>query len=487
MSVQCQFLTEDEKHKIHRESVRILEEVGVKFHSGKALKILADNGAKVDNDSGIARIPEDMVQQALETAPKSFVLGARVPEYDFPLPSTYSGWVLDNGGIFTRDFNTGERRPCNYQDHIDFLKVFDEMKLASVVWPTTVNDFPAQSATLRKDISSFMFSWHHIQDELNHPREVPYIIEALTAILGDEDAVRERHLYSVIYCTLAPLVHEGGMCDAYLELCQFDVPICVFPMPCAGSTGPASLFSNIAMGNAEALSGLTLFQMARPGTPILFGDASGNTNMATGGFLEGSPEMVLQTGARSEMAKFYNLPDNQAGCLTDAKDHGPQAIMEKLVTTLPLVMMGVDLVQGPGALETSNVMTLEQIVVDDEIACMCKRLKDGVDMSEAKNYFDDIREVKPGGHFLTRPNTVKACRSSEFFMPQLADRNTFDQWVALGRPDIYDKAREKVEEILASPQKNPLPDDVIGKLEDIMRRADEELKNNSKSQAPNNK
>ena len=128
------------------------------------------------------------------------------------------------------------------------------MKLASVVWPTTVSDFPAQSAALRKDISSFMFSWHHIQDELNHPAEVPYIIEALTAILGDDDAVRERHLYSVIYCTLAPLVHEGGMCDAYLELCQFDVPICVFPMPCAGSTGLASLFSNIAMGNAEALS-----------------------------------------------------------------------------------------------------------------------------------------------------------------------------------------------------------------------------------------
>jgi trimethylamine--corrinoid protein Co-methyltransferase len=122
------------------------------------------------------------------------------------------------------------------------------------------------------------------------------------------------------------------------------------------------------------------------------------------------------------------------------------------------------------------MMTLEQIVVDDEIACLCKRLKDGVDMSDAKNYFEDIKEVKPGGHFLAQPNTIEACRSSEFFLPQLADRNTFEQWVELGRPDVYDKAREKVVDILASPQKNPLPDDVIGKLEDIMRRADEELK-----------
>jgi len=186
--------------------------------------------------------------------------------------------------------------------------------------------------------------------------------------------------------------------------------------------------------------------------------------------------MVLQTAARGEMARFYELPNEQAGCLTDAKDHGPQAVMEKLLTTLPLVMVGVDLIQGPGALETSNLMTLEQIVVDDEIACMCKRLKDGVDMSEAKNYFDDIRDVQPGGHFLTRSSTLKACRSSEFFMPQLIDRNSFDQWVALGRPDIYDKARQKVDAILSGPPKNPLPDDVIGKLEDIMRRADEKLK-----------
>ena len=476
MSMQCQILTEDDKQKIHAESIRILAEVGAKSLSPRALRILEDNGAKVDTDTQIARIPEEMVQQALKTAPKSFVLGSRVKENDFQLPSSYSGYVLDNGGIFTRDSKTGERRRCNYQDHIDFLRVFDEMKLASVIWPASVSEFPNQSANLREDISSFIYSTCHIQDELTHVTEVPYMVEAMVAILGSEDAVKERHLYSVVYCTLAPLQHEGGMCDAYLELIQVDAPICIFPMPCAGSTGPASLFSNIAMGNAEALSALTLFQMARPGTPVIFGDASGSTNFAVGNFLEGSPEMVLQSGARGEMAKFYNLPDTQAGCLTDAKDHGPQAVMEKLVTTLPLVMLGVDLVQGPGALETSNMMTLEQIVVDDEIACLCKRLKDGVDMSAAKNYFEDIKEVQPGGHFLSQPSTVEACRSSEFFMPQLCDRNTFEQWVELGRPDVYDKAREKVEEILATPQKNPLPDDVIGKLEDIMRRADEELK-----------
>ena len=104
------------------------------------------------------------------------------------------------------------------------------------------------------------------------------------------------------------------------------------------------------------------------------------------------------------------------------------------------------------------------------------RLCDGIDLSAAKDYFEDIKEVGPNGHFLTQANTLTACRSSEFMLPALCDRSTYEDWMALGRPDIYDRARERVEEILASPQKNPLPDDVIGKLKDIMRRADEELK-----------
>ncbi len=475
MLTQAQFLSKEEQQIIHNESIRILEEVGALFHSDKALDILRRNGAKVDEASKIAKISAEMVTEALKTAPKSFVCGARVAENDFALPSTFSGYVLDNGGIFTRDFKTGERRNATEQDHYEFLRVFDEMKLATMVWGTSVQN-PRPYNLIQKILTSYMHSSLHIQDELSRQKEVPFIIEGLEAILGSSDEVKKRKLFSVIYCTLAPLVHEGHMCDAYLDLIEYEQPICVFPMACAGSTGPASLFSNIALGNAEALSALVLFQMAKPGCPVIFGDASGSTNFSSGGFLEGSPEMVLQSAARGEMARFYGLPNEQAGCLTDAKEHGSQAISEKMITTLPLVMAGVDLVQGPGALETSNMMSLEQIVVDDEIACFCKRIRDGIDISESKNYFDDIKDVKPGGHFLEQMNTVKACRSDEFYSPSLCDRNTYEQWDDFGRADMYDKAKERVEEILASPQKNPLPSDVIGKLEDIISRANEELK-----------
>jgi trimethylamine--corrinoid protein Co-methyltransferase len=443
MRAQCQILSDDERQKIHDESIRILEQVGVKFLSQRALKIMNDNGAKVDRDTGIAKIPAEMVEQALKTAPKSFVLGARDPARDVALPRSTTGYVLDLGGVFTRDFHTGERRYATLQDNDDAMRVFDEMALSSVVWPHSMveSDTP-NSDSIRLILSTFKHSSLHVQDEFGEPEEVPYIFEAMAAILGSEDAVKERKL----------------------------------SMPCAGSTGPCSMFSNIAMSNAEALSSLVIFQMAHPGTPLIFGDASGSTDFASGGFLEGSPEMVLQTAARAEMAGFYGLPTTQQGCTTDAKEPGPQAVMEKLLTTLPLVLGGADLVQGPGCLETSGLLCLEQIVVDEEIGGLCKRMRDGVDLSDAKNLFDDIAEVGPSGHFLMQDSTLAACRSDEFYAPKLSDRHTFERWAELGRPDLYSKARERVEEILATPQKNPLPDDVIGKLDEIARRADEELK-----------
>jgi len=478
MKTQCQFLSENEQLKIHEKSIQILEEVGVKFLSDKALNVLGKNGAKIDTSEKIAKIPRELVDQALKTAPKSFVLGARNPEFDAAYPSQHTGYVLDCGGVFTFDYKNGQRRYSTMQDCEDALRVFEEMSLGSYIWPHSVPEIEKthpNSSQILLDLSSLMFTSKHVQDELTDPSEVPYMIEGMAAILGSEDAVRERKLYSVCYCTLAPLTHDSGMSEALMESSEFEIPILIYPMPCAGSTGPASLFSNIAMGNAEALSAVVLFQMAHPGTPLIYGDASGSTEFSSGGFLEGSPEMVLQTAARGEMAKFYGLPNTQAGCLTDAKAPGPQAVMEKLITTLPLVLGGADYIQGPGALETSATLCLEQIVVDEEIARLCKRLRDGIDTSDEKDFYEDIKAVKPGGHFLSQKNTLKACRSEEFLLPLLSDRNAYESWVKLGSPDLYNKAHEKVEEILSTPQKHPLSDDVVGKLESIIRRAEEEL------------
>jgi len=476
MRLKCSFLSENEKQRIHEDSLKLLSTVGVKFKSRKALKILADNGASVNKETMIALIPAEMVERALKTAPKSFVLGARNPAYNFNMPSAYTGYTLDGAATFAIDFETGERRPAITKDLVASLRIFEEMNLGAVVWPNVVlDDIQLSSDDIRTTFISLMNSSKHIQHELHRQNEIPYLIEGLSAILGSEAEIKRRKIFSVCYCTIPPLTHDETMCETYLELVKYHIPILPYPMPACGSTGPASLYSDIGVANAESLSALVLFQMAEPGTPIIYGHAAGTMNFNSGSFLEGAPESTLINGSLGEMARFYNLPNTQAGCLTEAKMPGPQAIMEKMTSALPLVLSGVDVINGIGELETSQLLVLEQIVVDHEIARICKRMKDGVEVSDAKNYFEDIANVKPGGHFLMEPSTLEACRSGEFLMPELLDRNTHDQWLEIGKPDVYSKAREKVEAILAEPPKNPLSDKVIGKLEDIMRRADKEL------------
>jgi trimethylamine--corrinoid protein Co-methyltransferase len=476
MRMQCSFLSESEKQRIHEDTLRILSEVGVKFLSPKALKLLESSGAAVDRESMVARISPAMVEQALRTAPKSFTLGARNPSFDFKMPSAYTGYTLDGAATFAVDFESGQRRPAVTKDLVASLRIFEELPLGTVVWPNVVlDDITLGSADIRTTFLSLMNSSKHIQHELHRREEIPYLIEGLAAILGSEDEIKKRKIFSVCYCTIPPLTHDAEMCEACLELVKYHVPILPYPMPACGSTGPASLYSDAAVANAEGLSALVLFQAAEPGTPIIYGNAAGIMNFSSGSFLEGAPESTLINGALAAMAKFYGLPGIHAGCLSDSKSPGAQAIMEKMTSAMPLVLSGVDVINGIGELETSQLLVLEQIVVDHEIARLCKRMKDGVDVCDAKNYFEDIARVRPGGHFLMEESTLEACRSDEFMAPALFDRNTRDQWLELGQPEVYPKARKKVEEILAAPRKNPLPDKTIGRLEEILRRADKEL------------
>jgi len=476
MKIRSRVLSEEEILRIHKDSIRILEEVGVKFPNETALALLENKGAKVNWDSQVAYIPESMVSEALKTAPKTFVLGARNREMDVTLPTPHTIYNMDGSGVNTLDFETGARRASILQDIADSARIFEEIELCNIFWPPlSPNDVPTEAGGVVRTGVSFINTSKHIMDEVKVKSEVPYLIEMCKVLAGGLEEAKERMLYSVTYCTVAPLCHDDAMLEATLELSKFKAPILVYPMPACGTTGPASLRSNIALANAEALSSIVIFQLMSPGIPILYGTAQGVVNVRSGMFLEGAVETALQMTAMSDLGKYYGLPIMNAGCLTDAKALGMQAVMEKVLTTLPLVLAEVDVIQGIGLIESSMTLSLEQMLIDGEIANLCKRMKDGVDVSDDKDFFDDIKAVGPGGHFLKQKNTRAAFRTDEFTHAPLCDRNSYDSWVALGRKDMIDHAREKVRAILDSEIKNPLPEQTEKQIREIMEEAERKL------------
>jgi trimethylamine--corrinoid protein Co-methyltransferase len=291
--------------------------------------------------------------------------------------------------------------------------------------------------------------------------------------MGGADEVRARNAFSLIYCPVAPLTHDGPMLDAYLQLGELGVPIMTLPMPVTGTTGPASLFSNVCLGNAEALSSFVIFEFAHPGRPIIHASATGNMEMRTGAFLGGTPEMGLMSAALVEMGRYYGFPTASAGCTADAHEAGAQAVMEKLITTLPPAIAGADIIVGFGEVESDQLLILEQIVVDNEIAHFCERVANGIDAG--KIYTDDVIRVGPGGNFLAQRSTRAEARSGEFYQASLFDRHATDKWTELGKPSMYSEARAKVRGILAAPVVDPLPDSILAALDEILARADKEL------------
>ncbi len=476
MKFSSKFISEDEQELIHHETVRILRDIGIKFNGKKALPLLEKHGAIVDWNSRIARFPVELINEALSLAPKSFILGARNPLYNFPLPSSVSRYCIDGTAAFTLDSETGQKRYGTSQDIEDGLRILQSLDMGVMAWPpTTASDTPANSRVLHEFFGLIRSTSKHGQHEVHHPGQIPYLIEGLSAVLGSEDAIRSNKNYSLIYCPVAPLMHDGDMLDAYLELGKWNMPVMILPMPVNGSTGPASLFSNMCLANAETLSSIIVFELENPGRPMIYSSATGSIDFRNGAYLAGTPEMALQSAALVTMGRYYNLPSTSAGCSSDAKEPGAEAVLDKLITTIPPVSAGADIIIGFGEIDGDQLLVFEQLIVDNEIAHLCERLHSGIDAGENKNLFDDISKVGPGGHFLGSRHTRLAARSDEFFMSDLIDRHPYESWMELGKPGMYKNARDRVGEILEAPFVDPLPENVITDLDKILQRADVEL------------
>lgn len=476
MRYTAAFLDGADQVRVHEASLRILAETGVRFHGERALPLLAGAGAAVDAEAGVARIPRDLVEAALAAAPHAFVLGARNPVHDFALPAPATRYCIDGTAAFAIDFETGERRYGTLADNERGLRVFQAAEMGVMAWaPVTGSDAPAGTRALHEFVAMIRHSSKHGEHELHTREQVPYLVEALKAAGGGAEAVRERHPWSLIYCPVAPLVHDGPMLDAYLDLGDLDLPVMIMPMPITGSTGPAGLLANVALANAEALSAIVVYELAHPGRPVIYSSATASLDFRTGAYLGGTPEMGLMSAALVTMGRFYGLPATGAGCTSDAPVPGAEAVLEKLVTTLPAASAGADILIGFGEIQGDQALVLEQILVDDELARYVERLVEGIGEPADPDFVAEIATVGPGGNFLASQVTRRAARSREFLVPRLVGRHTYEAWRDLGSPSMYSRARERVREILAGPPVDPLPDAVEAELERILAAADADL------------
>ncbi len=462
-------LPRDDVGKIHQAALTELEKIGVRVGSAEGRKLLARAGASVDERSHVTRIPGSLVEEAIDRAAKHIVLCARDPAQDAHLDLEHVHICNDGNGPLAIDFETGERRPSTGEDLARSARVSNALENLQVFWPPVTSQDAPDAIRGYVDLKlSLANTPKHVQFATSvTPENARTLVRMATAVAGDADELRRRPIISSVHTSIAPLQHDAGNVDTAFVYGEAGVPVAFFTMPGPGTSGPVTLAGSLVVATMEFLSGLTLCQLANPGCPVIWGTGIAPLDMRTTTRAGGSPEHGLTGAAVTQLAHAYGLPSLCGGFDATAAVPGTQAALEQVTSGLSLVLGGADLICGIGLLEDARTLWLEQLVIDDEMVRMIRRIADGIVVDDDHLALDVIERVGIGGSFLGQRHTADHLRS-EHFLPQLVDRRSYDLWAADGRKSIEERARAKVVEALRRPVPNPLAPEVLRELDRII-------------------
>ena len=454
---QYQPLTQQEIEEIHQASLAVLEHTGLLVENEAALELYRQGGAKIEERR--VYLPPGMIQAALQTVPHRVLLAGRDPSHDMVLEGgrVHAG----TGGSPTQVLDPGADtvRPATLRDLADLVRLADALRYCDfVVMPLFPTDVSADDAPINRFFTCVMNTTKHVMGGVGSVAGARQVIELGVIMAGSLEALQARPFISAITSWMvSPLRLDTEVTSILLEWCRHGLPVALSSAPMAGSTAPVTLAGTLVQLNAEQLSGMVLTQLARPGAPVLAGYIPGVADMRSGGYLGGTVEFGMMQAAAAQLGRFYGVPVYGSGGMTDAKVPDAQAGYEKMSTLLLAAMGGCDYIHhAVGMITNMNSASLEQAVIDDEIVGMVMRVLRGVEVTPATLGVEAIERVGPGGHYLLDDHTRQFMRA-EHFLPTLADRQSRGSWELEGRRDTRQRARARVEKILAGHAAPGLP------------------------------
>ena len=449
-------LSEEDIEKIDKATVRILRETGVAVYERQSLDILEKHGASVDRNSSIARIPEKLLRESLERAPKKFALSSRDRSKSVKLGFGESYFTNSLQGVKVLDHMTGEIRPSLLSDVATFARVVDFLDIVSFFGVTVVaNDVPGEFHYLKELESAVKNTAKHVSHGCHGTNMAKGFVRIGQVIAGGDEELRNAPVVSGLGCPVSPLQFDKANTEAMVEFAKAGIPYDVLSMAMAGASSPISPAGTLVMINAEVLAGTTICELFNPGCPIIYGSVASIMDMRTGVMALGAPERPVINSCVAEVARHYGIPSLVGGISTDGKLPGEQVMMEKVMTGLPPLLAGSDIVFGLGLLCSGIAYSVEQLVIDSEVAGALARIKNSLKVDSESIALEAIEKAGPGGSFLGMRHTLERLRK-DVWIPQLIDRNVYDNWLKLGAKGMKDKAKEKTIHILEEHEVKPL-------------------------------
>ena len=466
-------MDEEQVARIDAASMDILENVGVLFRDPTALEDWKKAGAKVEGE--MVYLDRGLVRDLIATIPAEFTYHARDPNKNVHLGGRSSVFVPMTGAPYLRDLDDKRRNPT-----LDDLAMFHKLchmlpaihsSAHHIVEPM---DHPISHRHLRITYSSMKHSDKMFMGMTTSPKNAEDVMDMCAILFGDE--FLETHAVCTGNCNgNSPLVWDETMLGAMRAFSRRNQPVLCSPFVLGGANTPASVPAAVAQLNAEALSALAYTQVVRKGAPAIYGHYLSTVSMKSGAPMAGTPEISLMNFMIGQMARHYDVPWRTSNTLGGAKTFDAQAGYESAFTMSAVMHAGAHyLWHSAGWNEAGMHCSTAKFVVDAEQCAMAYRMAEGPKWHDFDQALAAVSDIGPGGHYLGHPHTQENFQQA-FFMPELFDNNSIEQWVAEGSVEITERALAQARKLLADYEEPKLDEWVNEALLDYIARREREI------------
>jgi len=466
MDSPLRILSDSEVEVIRRGSIRILSEVGLQVNHPDILKRLRDAGLDVSGTDVLFK--EKVVEEAIEKSTKQYTIRARDPARNVHVGSGELRFLSSGGQRWLVDPIRKTRRRSTRADVASTVRLVDGLENINVAGAMIAPEdvaVPGRAvyvySELLKNTSKVVFSW------VEHPEEARGVLRLLEIVAGGADQLHEKPLTWYFCEPTSPLRFSYEALEILRIFCEKGLPVSFGPMVQAGLSGPVTLAGTVMQTNVEILAGVTIAQVLSPGNPVEYGGVCHIADMRSGDISFGSPEQGLLAAALAQVGRSYGFAVHVNTGLTDAILPDAQSGMEKATTMAVSALAGAEMFGHLGIAGADQGASLEQLVIDNEIAGYVKRLVKGISVTDETLAIDVIRQTRSKS-YLSALHTTKHMRSEHWF-PTILNRTRWEGWIEKNGKDLLLTARERRERIMAEHEPEPLDATLERKIDALVK------------------
>jgi trimethylamine---corrinoid protein Co-methyltransferase len=466
-----ELVSTDALESIHQAALTVLMEIGVDFLHDGARAMLKDAGADVDPASKRVRFDPALVEARIGLAPQEFTLHARNPARKLAIGGRHVAFGSVASAPNSSD-RSGGRRPGAIEDYRNFIRLGQTFDVIHF-W----GGYPVEPIDVHASIRHLeaLFDMLTLSDKPIHAYSLgrERNLDAIEMVkiargIDDETLDREPSLFTVINSS-SPLRLDGPMLEGVIQMARRNQVVVLTPFTLAGAMAPVTLAGALAQQHAEALAGLVMTQVVRPGAPFVYGGFTSNVDMKSGAPAFGTPEYMKTAVVGGQLARRLAVPYRSSNA-NAANALDAQAAYESVFSLWGAVMGGVNfLMHGAGWMEGGLRASFEKMALDADLLAMVAEFLRPLPVEEKELALEAIREVGPGGHFFAAEHTQSRYRTA-FFAPMISDWRNFESWREAGSPTAADAAERMVAERLRGYAEPPFEIERREALEDFVAR-----------------